>query len=82
MCAPAGMIACLVSTYASSRQRSAHLACWSAAQSCDGLGLMEEHRSLRVVVPAGVKDSDWVRVGGLGNVGECGGEAGDLFVKW
>ena len=52
-----------------------------ACGPCGGTGLAEEHVSARVVIPAGVRDGEWVSVAGLGHDGAGGGEPGDLFVR-
>jgi len=47
---------------------------------CHGRGRVVRKRSVTVEVPAGIADSQRVRIGGRGHVGEPGGSPGDLYV--
>jgi molecular chaperone DnaJ len=47
---------------------------------CDGTGVVEAERRLRIRIPAGVEDGDQVRVAGEGGDAGADGVPGDLFV--
>jgi molecular chaperone DnaJ len=51
-----------------------------ACDECDGTGLVESERRVRVRIPPGVEDGDWVRVGGEGGDVGDDGVRGDLLV--
>jgi molecular chaperone DnaJ len=53
----------------------------NACGHCHGRGLMEETKHLDVKIPAGVDTGDRIRVGGGGQAGPNGAEAGDLYVE-
>lgn len=48
--------------------------------SCMGHGRVRTTRSIGVNVPAGIRDDSRIRLASQGEVGECGGTAGDLYV--
>jgi molecular chaperone DnaJ len=48
--------------------------------ACDGLGLQQVSKKLRINVPAGVDSGTRLRVAGEGNAGQRGGPPGDLYV--
>jgi len=48
---------------------------------CHGRGLISEHKTLSVKVPAGVDTGDRIRLAGEGEAGENGGPPGDLYVQ-
>jgi molecular chaperone DnaJ len=48
---------------------------------CHGEGVVEEHKTLSVKVPAGVNTGDRVRLTGEGEAGSRGAPAGDLYVE-
>jgi molecular chaperone DnaJ len=48
--------------------------------TCGGAGAERRTRTIKVKVPAGVKDGARVKVGGRGEPGPAGGQPGDLFV--
>ena len=47
---------------------------------CDGAGAISTRKRLKVNIPAGVRDTNKVRLAGRGDAGAAGGPAGDLFV--
>lgn len=49
-------------------------------RSCRGRGRKEQHRKLKVHVPAGVEDQTRLRYADAGEAGERGGPNGDLYV--
>ena len=49
--------------------------------TCRGQGIVEEHKTLSVKVPAGVDTGDRIRLTGEGERGDNGGPAGDLYVQ-
>jgi molecular chaperone DnaJ len=48
--------------------------------TCDGRGKVRTPRTLHVDVPAGIADSQRIRLSGRGHAGERGGPNGDLYV--
>ena len=48
---------------------------------CDGTGTVLAERRLRLLIPAGVEDGSFLRVGGDGNDAGAGSLPGDLFVR-
>lgn len=48
---------------------------------CKGEGRIRQTKTLSVKVPAGVDESDQIRLTGEGEAGENGGPAGDLYVQ-
>lgn len=48
--------------------------------SCHGHGRVRTTRDLGVNIPAGIEDNTRLRLAHQGDVGECGGPAGDLYV--
>jgi molecular chaperone DnaJ len=48
--------------------------------TCRGAGRRLEERTLRVDVPAGIRDGQRIRLSGRGHAGERGGPPGDLYV--
>lgn len=48
--------------------------------TCSGSGVEHRNRSVKVRLPAGVEDSQRIRVKGRGGAGRGGGPAGDLYV--
>ncbi len=49
--------------------------------SCHGTGVVQEHKTLSVKVPAGVDNGDRIRLSGEGEAGVNGGPPGDLYVQ-
>jgi molecular chaperone DnaJ len=50
-------------------------------KKCGGDGRVREHEKIKVKIPAGIKNGQSVRLEGLGEAGEKGGETGDLYVN-
>ncbi|HLM83932.1 MAG TPA: molecular chaperone DnaJ [Candidatus Bathyarchaeia archaeon] len=48
---------------------------------CGGEGRMREYEKIKIKIPAGIKDGQTIRLEGLGESGERGGEAGDLYAN-
>ncbi|PFH32712.1 DnaJ C terminal region domain-containing protein [Besnoitia besnoiti] len=48
---------------------------------CSGSGRVQTKKALQVTIPAGVADRMRLRIKGQGDVGENGGEAGDLLLR-
>jgi molecular chaperone DnaJ len=49
-------------------------------ETCGGDGMVVEQRRVQVDIPAGIDDSQRIRVSGRGHAGERGGPNGDLYV--
>ncbi|XP_062074409.1 chaperone protein dnaJ 1, mitochondrial [Humulus lupulus] len=49
--------------------------------SCQGSGVVEGVREVKVTIPAGVDSGDTIRVPGAGNTGGQGSEPGTLYIK-
>ena len=47
---------------------------------CQGSGVLTDKVSLRVKIPAGINDSETIRLSGQGEAGEKGAPSGDLFL--
>lgn len=47
---------------------------------CGGDGRMRKYEKIKIKVPAGIHDSQTIRLSGLGESGDRGGESGDLYV--
>lgn len=52
----------------------------SACVKCSGSGRVKQHKTLSVKIPAGVDESDRIRLSGEGEAGVNGGPPGDLYV--
>jgi molecular chaperone DnaJ len=51
-----------------------------ACEPCGGTGQETRTETVRVRLPAGIRDGEKVRVGGKGNAGLLGGAPGDLYI--
>ena len=49
-------------------------------EECDGQGRVPDRQKVSIDIPAGIKDGQQLRVGGLGEAGVQGAPAGDLIV--
>ncbi|MFA5871942.1 MAG: molecular chaperone DnaJ [Parcubacteria group bacterium] len=47
---------------------------------CSGKGRVREYEKIRIKIPAGIANGQSIRLEGLGESGERGGESGDLYV--
>ncbi len=52
----------------------------SPCGKCHGAGRVKQHKTLSVKIPAGVDESDRIRLTGEGEAGVNGGPSGDLYV--
>jgi molecular chaperone DnaJ len=50
-------------------------------KKCGGDGRMREYEKIKIKIPAGIKDGQTIRLENMGEAGEKGGEAGDLYVN-
>ncbi len=50
-------------------------------KKCGGDGRVRAYEKIKVKIPAGIKDGQTIRLENLGEAGEKGGEAGDLYVN-
>ena len=48
-------------------------------EKCGGDGRTREYEAVKIKIPAGIKNGQSIRLEGLGESGERGGEAGDLY---
>jgi len=48
---------------------------------CGGDGRVREYEKVKIKIPAGIKDGQTIRLEGMGEAGEKGGAAGDLYVN-
>jgi molecular chaperone DnaJ len=50
-------------------------------KKCGGDGRVREYEKIKVKIPAGIKGGQTIRLENMGEAGEKGGEAGDLYVN-
>lgn len=50
-------------------------------QKCGGDGRVREYEKIKIKIPAGIKNGQTIRLENMGEAGEKGGEAGDLYVN-
>jgi len=50
-------------------------------KKCNGSGFIRKKASINVKIPPGVENGSTLRVSGAGDVGEKGGNAGDLYIE-
>ncbi|MCQ2958441.1 MAG: DnaJ domain-containing protein [Candidatus Gastranaerophilales bacterium] len=50
-------------------------------KKCNGEGELSSHKSMRVKIPADIKNGEKVMLKGEGNIGQFGGANGDLYLK-
>ncbi|MFA5926484.1 MAG: molecular chaperone DnaJ [Parcubacteria group bacterium] len=50
-------------------------------KKCGGDGRTREYEKTKFKIPAGIKDGQTIRLEGMGEAGEKGGEAGDLYIN-
>jgi molecular chaperone DnaJ len=50
-------------------------------KKCGGDGRVREYEKIKIRIPAGIKDGQTIRLENMGEAGEKGGEAGDLYVN-
>lgn len=48
---------------------------------CNGAGVTKKKKTIRVKIPAGIKNGETIRLRGLGYPGAAGGATGDLIIK-
>ena len=49
--------------------------------TCFGNGIVKDSKTLSVKIPAGIDNGDRIRLSGEGEIGEKGGQRGDLYVQ-
>jgi molecular chaperone DnaJ len=50
-------------------------------ENCNGKGTVRKEQTITIDIPAGIDESDRLRVGGAGNAGEPGAPDGDLLIS-
>ncbi|MFH0929634.1 MAG: molecular chaperone DnaJ [Candidatus Moraniibacteriota bacterium] len=50
-------------------------------KNCGGDGRVREYEKIKIKIPAGIKNGQTIRLENMGEAGERGGEAGDLYVN-
>lgn len=50
-------------------------------KKCGGNGRVREYEKIKIKIPAGIKDGQTIRLENMGEAGEKGGAAGDLYVN-
>jgi molecular chaperone DnaJ len=50
-------------------------------KNCGGDGRVREYEKIKIKIPAGIKNGQTIRLENMGEAGEKGGEAGDLYVN-
>lgn len=50
-------------------------------KKCGGDGRIREYEKIKIKIPAGIKNGQTIRLENMGEAGEKGGEAGDLYVN-
>jgi molecular chaperone DnaJ len=50
-------------------------------KKCGGDGRVREYEKIKIKIPAGIKNGQTIRLENMGEAGEKGGEAGDLYVN-
>lgn len=56
-------------------------AAWSKRRpDCKGAGVLNQEKTIKVKIPAGIEDDTRMRIAGAGEAGSRGGENGDLYV--
>ena len=53
----------------------------TSCERCGGAGRITEMRTWEVEIPAGIEDSQRVRIAGAGHAGPAGGRQGDLYIE-
>lgn len=51
-----------------------------ACPDCKGAGVLNQEKTIKVKIPAGIEDDTRMRIAGAGEAGSRGGENGDLYV--
>jgi len=53
----------------------------TACRRCRGLGIINDEETLKVNIPAGIKDGQSIKLSGQGEAGQKGSPSGDLYIN-
>ncbi len=53
----------------------------ASCKKCSGEGRVRVNEEVKIKIPAGIESGQTVRMSGLGNAGEKGGQSGDLYIQ-
>jgi len=53
----------------------------SPCPDCSGIGVKQQVKTIKVIIPPGIEDGQRIRLAGQGEMGYTGGRAGDLYIR-